>query len=195
MVLPSGFYRLNLWMRIFRLQSLGIFRLQSFGVFRLETLAGLRRPAGSFARDFSLGNFRLRSSASKVSIGRFRFGSSAWELSLESFRLGSFVWERSLWNFRFGTFALVWELSRRNLSLETFVSGNFRLGTFALIVRWEIVACNLSGSFAWKPRPACVGWLGLSLGMFRLGIFVEIVRFESFDWTCSLGIFRLGTFA
>ena len=118
----------NLSIRIFRLQYCGIFR---------SPAEILRRPAGTFAWDFSLGNFRLLSSALKASIGNLCLGSFAWELSLDSFRLGYFVWEPSLWNFRFGTFAL--ELVLRNFRLETLawepsVLRNFRLGTFA----WEL---------------------------------------------------------
>ena len=54
-----------------------IFRLQFFGIFRSDN-----RPAGTFAGDFSLGNFCVRSSALKVNIG--------------SFHLAIFVCERSL---------------------------------------------------------------------------------------------------
>ena len=51
-----------------------------------------------------------------------------------------------------------------------------------------------------NARPACVGRLGLSVGIFRLGFVArdppfKIVRFESCDWKLSLGIVRLGTFA
>ena len=70
--------------------SLAIFRDLSLGN------AQPRKPAGTFASDFALGNFRLRSSALRLWAGNFRLGFSAWELSLDSFRLGSFVWELSL---------------------------------------------------------------------------------------------------
>ena len=106
-----------------------ISRLQFFGIFRLETLAGLSRLAGTFAWDFSLGHFRLRSSTLKDSIEHVRLGSFALELSLDSFRLGSFVWELSLWNFRFETFAL--EPALRNFRLETLAWKLSFWGTFA----------------------------------------------------------------
>ena len=74
----------------------------SLAIFRDLSIAGLRRPAGTFGRDFPLENVRLNSSAFNVSIGHFR--------------LESLVLELSLWNFRSG--ACDSELSLRDLSLK-----------------------------------------------------------------------------
>ena len=43
-------------------------------------------------------------------------------------------------------------------------------------------------------RLAPAGW-DFRLGFFAWELPFKIVRFESFDWELSLGIFRLGTFA